>query len=124
MTQTSGNALSEFVEILFRTGVDESLRLLVASVQTYAGADRPGRSSDLFGAKGAAGLLRHMRSGLKGVENIYTQHTPLLAQTLEQLAKVLCATCLGLCRGIFVLPQTVVPHFVIYCFDWWHTNEC
>jgi len=28
-----------------------------------------------------------MTGGLKGVENIYTQHTPLLQQTLDQLAK-------------------------------------
>ena len=41
-----------------------------------------------YGApSGAKGMFKKMTGGLKGVENIYTQHTPLLQQTLDQLAK-------------------------------------
>jgi hypothetical protein len=46
----------------------------------YAGPTAPGRSSDLFGTKGATGILKSLTGGLKGVENIYTQHAPLVAQ--------------------------------------------
>lgn len=59
-----------------------------------------GRSSDLFGTRGAAGLLKKVTGGLKGVENIYTQHTPLLAATLDQLAKgklKVCSCSLAVC---------------------------
>ncbi len=84
---TSSNHLSEFIDTLSQQDVDESLRFLIASLRAYAGLDRPGRSSDLFGVKGATGFLKQIR-GLKGVENIYTQHVPLLFQTLDALAKV------------------------------------
>lgn len=30
---------------------------------------------------------RNVLKGIKGVENVYTQHTPRLAQTLEQVIK-------------------------------------
>lgn len=46
------------------------------------------RSGDLFGQKGLAQKLASMfGGGLKGVENIYTQHRPVLSEQLEQLAK-------------------------------------
>jgi vacuolar protein sorting-associated protein 45 len=60
----------------------------VTAINEYAGAGSKVRQSDLFGTKGASGLLKQMTGGLKGVDNIYTQHTPLLSQTLENLAKV------------------------------------
>lgn len=56
----------------------------------YAGDKATGRSSDLFGAKGLGGVIKKMKGSLKGVVNIFTQHTPLLAATLDQLAKVRC----------------------------------
>merc|ERR1712146_581365 len=58
------------------------------------------RQSDLFGTKGAAGLFKSMTGGLKGVDNIYTQHVPLLKATLDALAKnKLKDTAYPFCRG-------------------------
>eukprot|EP00052_Salpingoeca_macrocollata_P011810 m.91195 g.91195 ORF g.91195 m.91195 type:complete len:558 (-) comp18207_c0_seq2:51-1724(-) len=79
------STIDEFIETLNRSGVD-GIRI-IPMLRKYAGAGTQYRSSDLFGTKGAAGFLKRMAGGLKGVENIYTQHVPLLQTTLEQLAK-------------------------------------
>eukprot|EP00049_Salpingoeca_infusionum_P016383 m.334315 g.334315 ORF g.334315 m.334315 type:complete len:233 (-) comp16070_c1_seq2:311-1009(-) len=83
----SSSALAEFIETLFRENVPEKHRSLVTALTRFASSDKPERQSDLFGTKGATGLFKHLSGGLKGVDNIYTQHTPLLSQTLDALAK-------------------------------------
>jgi len=59
---------------------------MVDKVLSHCGAAH--RSGDLFSNKSLAAVLKKsMQRGLKGVENVYTQHSPLLAQTLEGLVK-------------------------------------
>uniref|UniRef100_A0A0D3CW78 Uncharacterized protein n=1 Tax=Brassica oleracea var. oleracea TaxID=109376 RepID=A0A0D3CW78_BRAOL len=41
------------------------------------------RTGDLFGNRDLMNIARNMARGLKGVENVYTQHQPLLFQTME-----------------------------------------
>ena len=50
-----------------------------------AGADQ--RQDDLYSTESLLALGRSALKGLKGVENVYTQHTPHLSQTLEHLFK-------------------------------------
>ena len=45
------------------------------------------RSSDLFGNMTSTSIAKRLMKGLKGVENIYTQHTPYLKTILEDLIK-------------------------------------
>ncbi|XP_050671365.1 vacuolar protein sorting-associated protein 45 [Leptidea sinapis] len=88
----ASNALAELVEAL-RGGGDGGrggsggsgggLRAVLAL--EYGGAHV--RQSDLFGLKDAAKITKRLFKGLSGVENIYTQHTPLLKDTLEDLIK-------------------------------------
>ena len=54
-------------------------------VLNIAGSDQ--RQEDLFSAEGLFAKGRSALKGLKGVENVYMQHTPHLAQTLENLFK-------------------------------------
>lgn len=65
----------------------EAQRLLgaVGAVLGYAGADK--RAGDLYGQRSLLGKARNLVKGLQGVDNVYTQHTPLLAETLAQLGK-------------------------------------
>jgi len=78
--------LDTFVGRLVELGVDPQLRELVSQVQQYAGAGQQGRSSNIFGeATGARGLFKKMTGGMKGVENVYTQHEPLLKRTLAEI---------------------------------------
>lgn len=45
------------------------------------------RGSDLFSPKDAVAITKQFLKGLKGIENVYTQHQPLLQETLDQLIK-------------------------------------
>ncbi|XP_055013246.1 vacuolar protein sorting-associated protein 45 [Boleophthalmus pectinirostris] len=45
------------------------------------------RGSDLITATDAVAITKQFFKGLKGVENVYTQHQPLLQDTLDQLIK-------------------------------------
>lgn len=50
-----------------------------------AGSDQ--RQDELFSAEALFAKGRSALKGLKGVENVYMQHTPHMAQTLENLFK-------------------------------------
>ena len=51
----------------------------------FAGADQ--RQDDLFGRENFFSRGKSALKGLKGVDNVYTQHTPHLAGTLDQLIR-------------------------------------
>ncbi|XP_074263694.1 vacuolar protein sorting-associated protein 45 homolog [Silene latifolia] len=58
---------------------------LVQFLLKQAGVDK--RTGDLFGNRDLFNIARNMARGLKGVENVYTQHQPLLFQTMENISK-------------------------------------
>ncbi|KAI3725638.1 hypothetical protein L1987_65429 [Smallanthus sonchifolius] len=58
---------------------------LVQFLLKQAGVDR--RTGDLYGNRDILNIARNMARGLKGVENVYTQHQPLLFQTMESISK-------------------------------------
>lgn len=58
---------------------------LVQFLLKQAGIDK--RTGDLFGNRDLLNIARNMARGLKGVENVYTQHQPLLFQTMESITK-------------------------------------
>ncbi|XP_076947414.1 vacuolar protein sorting-associated protein 45 homolog [Bidens hawaiensis] len=58
---------------------------LVQFLLKQSGVDR--RTGDLYGNRDILNIARNMARGLKGVENVYTQHQPLLFQTMESITK-------------------------------------
>ncbi|CAA7402333.1 unnamed protein product [Spirodela intermedia] len=58
---------------------------IVQFLLKQAGVDK--RTGDLYGNRDLLSLARNMARGLKGVENVYTQHQPLLVQTMENITK-------------------------------------
>ncbi|XP_057470311.1 vacuolar protein sorting-associated protein 45 homolog [Actinidia eriantha] len=58
---------------------------LVQFLLKQAGVDK--RTGDLYGNRDLLNIARNMARGLKGVENVYTQHQPLLYQTMESIVK-------------------------------------
>lgn len=58
---------------------------LVQFLLKQAGIDK--RTGDLYGNRDLMNIARNMARGLKGVENVYTQHQPLLYQTMESIIK-------------------------------------
>uniref|UniRef100_A0A4W4FWY7 Vacuolar protein sorting-associated protein 45 n=1 Tax=Electrophorus electricus TaxID=8005 RepID=A0A4W4FWY7_ELEEL len=80
----SSNILPSLLEELNRRGVSERYRK-VMSVIEYGG--KRIRGSDLITPTDAVAITKQFFKGLKGVENVYTQHQPLLHDTLDQLIK-------------------------------------
>uniref|UniRef100_A0A3Q2QTB3 Vacuolar protein sorting-associated protein 45 n=1 Tax=Fundulus heteroclitus TaxID=8078 RepID=A0A3Q2QTB3_FUNHE len=81
----SSSILPSLMEELSRRGVSERYRRMVQSVVEYGG--KRIRGSDLITPTDAVAITKQFFKGLKGVENVYTQHQPLLHDTLDQLIK-------------------------------------
>ncbi|GAA5874753.1 hypothetical protein JCM8547_005202 [Rhodosporidiobolus lusitaniae] len=78
-----GNQIAGIVELLKQQGVKDSE--MVHTMLNFAGADQ--RQDDLFANENFFSRGKSALKGLKGVENVYTQHTPHLADTIEMLLK-------------------------------------
>ncbi|XP_033271477.2 vacuolar protein sorting-associated protein 45 isoform X1 [Orcinus orca] len=81
----SSNSLPGLMMDLRNKGVSEKYRKLVSTVVEYGG--KRIRGSDLFSPKDAVAITKQFLKGLKGVENVYTQHQPFLHETLDHLIK-------------------------------------
>uniref|UniRef100_A0A671QXK5 Vacuolar protein sorting-associated protein 45 n=1 Tax=Sinocyclocheilus anshuiensis TaxID=1608454 RepID=A0A671QXK5_9TELE len=81
----SSSILPSLMEELNRKGLSERHRKMVQAVVEYGG--KRVRGSDLITPTDAVAITKQFFKGLKGVENVYTQHQPLLHDTLDQLIK-------------------------------------
>ena len=81
----AGNQTNQFIEKLKASGVAPAAIALVPALLRYAGASQ--RAGDLFGERGTwmERLGDRIATGLKGVENVFTQHKPLLSTLLTDL---------------------------------------
>lgn len=80
-----GNQIVNVVDQLNQNGVSPERARLVYVMLNLAGADQ--RQDDLFMNENIFSRGKSALKGLKGVENVYTQHTPHLSQTLDLLIK-------------------------------------
>ncbi|KAJ2616782.1 vacuolar protein sorting-associated protein 45 [Coemansia sp. RSA 1365] len=83
--RAQSNALHELKQQLSSSGVDADLVSTVDVVLRYSGLRE--RQSDIFQNENIFSRGRNMFKGLQGTENVYTQHTPALAEMLEQLLR-------------------------------------
>ncbi|XP_041931848.1 vacuolar protein sorting-associated protein 45 [Alosa sapidissima] len=81
----SNSILPSLMDDLQRKGVPERHRKMVQSMVEYGG--KRVRGTDLITPTDAVAITKQFFKGLKGVENVYTQHQPLLHDTLDQLIK-------------------------------------
>ncbi|KAF8758342.1 STXBP unc-18 SEC1 family [Rhizoctonia solani] len=81
----SANQTGAVVEALIKAGASEHDASLVHVLLNIAGADQ--RQDDLFENGNIFSRGKSALKGLKGVENVYTQHSPHLSQTLENLLR-------------------------------------
>ncbi|KAK6622685.1 hypothetical protein RUM43_008527 [Polyplax serrata] len=77
------NNVASFVNALRKRGAPERLVNMVGRMRDYS-ADI---ASDLFGDTKTVERIKKKLSDLKGVENVFTRHTPMLKETLEDLIK-------------------------------------
>ncbi|KAG5457305.1 MAG: Sec1-like protein [Olpidium bornovanus] len=83
--RTPANAISMLIGQLTQAGLGEKYTQLVSSVLRYAGSDQ--RQDDLFANENILSRGKSVLQGLKGVENIYTQHRPQLAEVLDLMVR-------------------------------------
>ncbi|KAL0041923.1 hypothetical protein WJX79_009001 [Trebouxia sp. C0005] len=77
---------SDLLQRMQETGVARQLLGLVRTLLLNCGQEK--RVGDLFSDMTFSSRFATLaKQNLKGVENVYTQHTPLLMQTLESVAK-------------------------------------
>lgn len=81
----TGNSITQVVDALIQHNVPAERAQLVYVMLNFAGADV--RQDDLFMNDNFFSRGKTALKGLKGVENVYTQHTPHLAETLDLLLK-------------------------------------
>ncbi|GAB1606588.1 vacuolar protein sorting-associated protein 45-like [Argonauta hians] len=81
----SSNEISGLVDILRKKGLNEKQRSKVQALLDYGGSQA--RGTDLFENEDPVAITKRFLKGLKGVENVYTQHKPLLHSILDQLTK-------------------------------------
>ncbi|KAM3858394.1 vacuolar protein sorting-associated protein 45 [Diretmus argenteus] len=81
----SNSVLPALMDELSRKGVSDRHRKMVHSLVDYGG--KRVRGSDLITPTDAVAITKQFFKGLKGVENVYTQHQPLIHDTLDQLIK-------------------------------------
>ncbi|KAG2488981.1 hypothetical protein HYH03_012422 [Edaphochlamys debaryana] len=79
--------LRQLLDCLQAAGVRDREPKLYAAVEgvlRYGGSAR--RAGDLYGGRNLLSKARNVFKGLQGVDNVYTQHTPLLTETVAALA--------------------------------------
>lgn len=81
----SSNDLNGLIEQLKKRGVSEKSLKSIVNIIEYAGSHA--RQSNLFNVEDAVKITKRFIKGLSGVDNIYTQHKPLLHETLEDIVK-------------------------------------
>ncbi|KAK0188075.1 Sec1-like protein [Armillaria mellea] len=82
-TQTAN--IASLISLLLANGISREEARLVYVFLNIAGSDQ--RQDDLFSTESLLAKGRSALKGLKGVENVYTQHTPHLSETLENVFK-------------------------------------
>jgi len=78
------NEITSFIELLAQVGLPPEKRELIAAITQYAGSSV--RTGDVFRNKSKINRgIQFFKRGLSGVENIYTEHKPLLKEIIDSV---------------------------------------
>ncbi|XP_015601450.1 vacuolar protein sorting-associated protein 45 isoform X2 [Cephus cinctus] len=105
----TNNDITGLLDMLKKRGVPEKYTKLIHNVLEYSGVHT--RQSNLFDREAVAKITKKLFKGLSGVDNIYTQHTPLLVETLEDLIKEKLSTQVFPYLGNMIMSRR--PHDII-----------
>ncbi|XP_042912502.2 vacuolar protein sorting-associated protein 45 [Parasteatoda tepidariorum] len=83
--KNSNNDINGLITLLKKRNTNEKLVKMVRAILEFSG-NKSGRN-DLFTTENVKTFTKRVIKGLKGVENIYTQHTPLLKEILDEILK-------------------------------------
>lgn len=79
------NQIADLTGILMQHGISRARIGLVRTILKHGG--EAARTGDLFGNRSFLGRASKVVGSLKGVENVYTQHSPLISSTIQAAAK-------------------------------------
>lgn len=85
--KSSSNQTVVLIDALRHSGMSEKKLAFVEDMLKYAGADKRGGMDDFVEKQDILTKTKNVFKGLKGVENVYTQHTPRLVSTLQDYIK-------------------------------------
>ncbi|KAI6191907.1 Vacuolar protein sorting-associated protein 45 [Aphelenchoides bicaudatus] len=83
--ESVSNSLDQLLDKLKQRGISARQVAVVRTLVSYAGAKR--RQNDLFGDQSAMEMTKRFIKGLKGVENVFTQHEPHICRIVELLTR-------------------------------------
>lgn len=84
--QSNSSEVRSFKEMLLkRGGLTDQEKIFMNKICSYGGSKF--RETDLFLNQNPMAITKRLLKGLKGVDNIYTQHTPLVKDLVEQMIK-------------------------------------
>ncbi|CAG9819356.1 unnamed protein product [Phaedon cochleariae] len=81
----SNNDINGLIDTLKKRNIPERLLRNIVNILEYAGSHA--RQSDLLNVESAVKITKRFIKGLSGVDNVYTQHKPLLHDILEDIVK-------------------------------------
>ncbi|KAK9885906.1 hypothetical protein WA026_013780 [Henosepilachna vigintioctopunctata] len=81
----ANNETQGLIEMLKRRDISSDLLMNIIFVLEYARSIT--RDNDLFNVEDAVKITKRFFKGLSGVDNVYTQHRPLLQEILEEIVK-------------------------------------
>ncbi|POW07876.1 hypothetical protein PSTT_07955 [Puccinia striiformis] len=81
----NGNNILSIIDLLKEYSIPEEDTKLIYILLNFSGVDK--RQTDLFNNSNFFSRSKSVLKGLKGVENVYTQHNPPLIETIELLLK-------------------------------------
>ncbi|KAJ1769990.1 vacuolar protein sorting-associated protein 45 [Coemansia sp. RSA 1813] len=80
--RAQSNSIAELKQLLITNGVDADQVSAIDVIIRYSGTSE--RQTDLFQNENLFSRGKNIFKGLQGIENVYTQHNPALAEMLEQ----------------------------------------
>ncbi|KAI4494916.1 PREDICTED: vacuolar protein sorting-associated protein 45 [Polistes canadensis] len=81
----ANNQISVLLDLLKKRNISERYIKLVHNVLEYSGINN--RQNNLFDKESVVKITKKLFKELNGVDNVYTQHTPLINETIEDLIK-------------------------------------
>lgn len=110
--QKSGSKLSQMINALKDKGVPSEMMSQIDAFMSFSPSES--RTGDLFGGNSLGSFVQGLAKSVKGVDNIYTQHTPVLGDILLMAKKKKLKDAEYVCEGPQLLgsPDCVIVFYI------------
>ncbi|KAL3275573.1 hypothetical protein HHI36_020329 [Cryptolaemus montrouzieri] len=109
----ANNETTHLIEMLKKRNIPDHLLVNIIYVSEYSSSISS--QNDLYNVQDAVKITKRFFKGLSGVDNVYTQHKPLLQEILEEIVKGKLKENLYPCVGVNTFnnrPQEIIVFMV------------